>query len=59
MIERVNEHIIEKLKQNTRTGTVFIVAAILLDLLILAINSGMAAESRKNPAYFVVPLSIR
>jgi hypothetical protein len=54
MIERVHEHIIEELKQNTRTDTVFIIAAILLNLLTLAINSGMAKESRKNLTFFVV-----
>jgi len=43
MIERVHEHIITELQQNTRTDTIFIVTAILLNLVILAVNSIIAA----------------
>jgi len=32
MIERVHEHIITELQQNTRTDTIFIIMAILLNL---------------------------
>jgi len=46
MIERVHEHIITELQQNTRTDTIFIVTAILLNLVILATNSIMAAEDQ-------------
>ena len=56
MIERVHEHIIEELQQNTRTDTIFIIAAILLNLLTLGINSAMAEESRKDTTFFVVML---
>ena len=45
MIERVHEHIITELQQNTRTDTIFIVTAILLNLVILATNSIIAAEN--------------
>jgi magnesium-transporting ATPase (P-type) len=48
MIERVHEHIIEELKQNTRTDTIFIVTSILLNLLTLAINSGFAQGKNAN-----------
>jgi len=44
MIERVHEHIITELQQNTRTDMIFIITAILLNLVILATNSIMAAE---------------
>ena len=44
MIERVHEHIITELQQNTRTDTIFIITAILLNLVILATNSIIAAE---------------
>ncbi|MBA7686390.1 hypothetical protein ES703_94834 [subsurface metagenome] len=43
MIERVHEHIITELQQNTRTDTIFIITAILLNLVTLAINSIIAA----------------
>ena len=44
MIERVHQHIITELQQNTRTDTIFIITAILLNLVILATNSVIAAE---------------
>ncbi len=44
MIERVHQHIITELQQNARTDTIFIVTAILLNLVILAVNSIIAAE---------------
>ncbi len=46
MIERVHEHLIEELRTNTRTDTVFVITAIFLNLIILAINSGIAAGGR-------------
>jgi hypothetical protein len=42
MIERVHKHIIAELQQNSRTDTIFIITAILLNLLALAINSVIA-----------------
>ena len=42
MIERVHQHIIEELQQNTRTDTIFIITSIFLNLLTLAVNSGIA-----------------
>ena len=56
MIERVHEHILAELQQNTRTDTIFIVAAILLNLLTLAINSSVASDSQKNVTNFIVML---
>ena len=41
MIERVHEHIITELQQNTRTDTIFILTAIILNLLALGVNSGV------------------
>jgi hypothetical protein len=46
MIERVHQHIIAELQQNTRTDTIFILTAVFLNLLVLAINSAVAGESR-------------
>ena len=56
MIKRVHEHIITELQQNTRTDTIFIVAAIFLNLLTLAINSSIAEDSRGNGTFFIVML---
>lgn len=43
MIERVHEHIITELKSNTLTDVVFVITAILLNLVTLGVNSGVAA----------------
>jgi len=43
MIERVHEHIISELNANTRTDTIFVIVAILLNLITLGINSGVAS----------------
>jgi hypothetical protein len=43
MIERVHEHIISELNANTRTDTIFVLTAILLNLVTLGINSGIAS----------------
>jgi len=45
MIERVHEHITTELQQNTRTDTIFILTAILLNLVTLAVNSIVAGNS--------------
>ena len=44
MIERVHEHIIGELGTNTRTDTIFVITAIILNLLTLGINSGLASS---------------
>jgi len=54
MIERVHEHIITELQQNTRTDTIFILAAILLNLLTLGINSAVASGSNKDATTWIV-----
>lgn len=46
MIERVHEHIISELNTNTRTDTIFVLTAIILNLVTLAINSAVAAGGR-------------
>ena len=56
MIERVHEHIISELQQNTRTDMVFIIAAILLNLLTLGINSGVAEKARGDATLTIVML---
>jgi len=54
MIERVHEHIITELQQNTRTDTIFILTAILLNLLALGVNSAVSSESDKDMTTWVV-----
>ncbi|MCK5093488.1 MAG: hypothetical protein KAR18_02105 [Spirochaetes bacterium] len=44
MIERVHEHLIGELGTNTRTDTIFVITAIILNLVTLGINSGLASS---------------
>ena len=54
MIERVHEHIVAELQQNARTDTVFILAAILLNLLALGVNSGVASGRENDATMWIV-----
>ena len=54
MIERVHEHIIAELRQNTTTDIIFILTAILLNLLALGINSAVASGSNKDDTTWIV-----
>ena len=54
MIERVHEHIITELQQNSRTDTIFILTAILLNLITLGINSAVAAQENKDATTWIV-----
>jgi len=54
MIGRVHEHIITELQQNTRTDTIFILSAILLNLLSLGINSAVAQSRDSDATTWVV-----
>ena len=58
MIERVHEHIITELQQNTRTDTIFIIIAILLNLVILAVNSAIAAENESVTTTIVMVMFV-
>ena len=54
MIERVHEHIISELNANARTDTVFVLAAIILNLITLGVNSGMASGQNNGTATIVM-----
>jgi hypothetical protein len=54
MIEKVHTHIIAELQQNTRTDIIFILTAILLNLITLGINSGVASSGDKTSANWIV-----
>jgi hypothetical protein len=54
MIEYVHKHIVTELQQNTRTDIIFIITAILLNLLALGINSIMAGEALDDVSLFIV-----
>lgn len=54
MIERVHEHIVTELQQNARTDTIFVLAAIVLNLIALGINAGIAASNGGATATIVM-----
>ena len=45
MLKQVHGHITSELQQNARTDTIFVVAAILFNLIVMGINSGVAGEA--------------
>jgi hypothetical protein len=47
MIEYVHKHITSELNQNARTDTIFILTSIILNLITLAVNSSIAAASKR------------
>lgn len=45
MIEKVHQHIINELQQGARTDTIFVLTAVLFNLIVLAVNSGVAGSA--------------
>ena len=45
MLEKLHDHIVEELSVNTKTDIIFIITAIFLNFIALAINSAIAFES--------------
>lgn len=54
MIERVHEHIVTELQQNTRTDAIFILTAIVLNLLALGVNSAVASGRNNDATMWIV-----
>lgn len=54
MLEHVHNHITKELEQNTKTDIIFILSAIVLNLITLAINSGLVEKSRTESSTLIV-----
>jgi hypothetical protein len=54
MLEHVHNHITRELEQNTKTDIIFILSAIILNLITLAINSGLVEKSRTESSTLIV-----
>ncbi len=54
MIEYVHTHITKELEQNTKTDIIFILTSIVLNLITLAINSGLVEKSRTESSTLAV-----
>jgi hypothetical protein len=48
MLEQIHEHIISELGNSSRTDTIFVVTAVVFNLVVLGINSGVSAASQGN-----------
>lgn len=54
MLEQIHKHIISELQQNSRTDTIFILSSIALNLITLAVNSGLSDKSRTDSSTLAV-----
>ena len=54
MLAQVHKHITSELQQNTKTDIIFILASIVLNLITLAVNSGMSEKSRTEDTMLAV-----
>ena len=45
MLERVHQHIVDELQQGARTDTIFVLTAVLFNLIVLGVNSAVAGDS--------------
>ena len=55
MLDKMHDHITAELQQNTKTDIIFILTSILLNLITLAVNSGLVEKSRtENSSLFVM-----
>ena len=50
MLEQVHDHIVSELGQSSRTDTIFVVTAVLFNLIVLGINSGVAISAAEEGA---------
>ncbi|MCA9930701.1 MAG: hypothetical protein KC419_19585 [Anaerolineales bacterium] len=48
MLEKVHHHIVSELGQSARTDTIFVVTAVVFNLIVLGINSAVAGEAASS-----------
>lgn len=48
MLQEIHGHMVGELQQNARTDTVFVIAAVLFNLVVLGINWGVAHEASRG-----------
>ena len=60
MLKQVHEHILSELQQSSRTDTIFVVSAVIFNLVVLGINWGVAEPDRNqiHPASDDIILSL-
>ena len=50
MLNQVHEHIVRELGESGRTDTIFVLTAIVFNLIVLAVNSGVSTEAKLEDA---------
>jgi hypothetical protein len=50
MIDKIHQHIMNDLQQSSRTDTIFVVTAVIFNLIVLAINSSVASTAASEKA---------
>ena len=58
MLERVHQHIVDELQQGARTDTIFVVTAVLFNLIVLGVNSAVAGEKGMPEDLILVVLTL-
>jgi hypothetical protein len=48
MLQEIHGHMVNELQQNARTDTIFVVAAVLFNLVVLGINWGVASQASQD-----------
>jgi len=48
MLDKIHSHILDELRINARTDTIFIISAVIINFITLAINSGISNSSKSN-----------
>ncbi len=48
MLKEIHGHMVNELQQNARTDTVFVISAVLFNLVVLGINWGVASEASQG-----------
>jgi len=56
MLEKVYDHIIMDIKQNTRTDTIFIIVALVLNFISLSVNASVARDDGPASTWTMVTL---
>lgn len=54
MIEHLHDHIVEELKLNTRTDIIFVIVSIVLNLVLLAVNSTIAVGTKEDVLVMII-----
>ena len=60
MLSQVHDHIVRELGESSRTDTIFVLTAIVFNLIVLAINSGVSTEAaaEENAATYDIILAV-